>query len=181
MEYSMSTKVTRTSQRLALLLRAVVVLAIVAGLALLAASVLVPELWKGWIRNVYPQVTDVSEWQVVLLALLATAQLGLTTIALWWLARMFSSVSGEEPLSLEAAAHMRRASRWLLAATLYAMVAQIPASLVASLNQPEGARFIALGLSTSHASGVLASLVLYAVASIQELAAQVRDDNRQIV
>jgi hypothetical protein len=94
---------------------------------------------------------------------------------------MFSSVSGEEPLSIEAAAHMRRASRWLLAATVYAMVAQIPASLVASLNQPEGARFIALGLSTSHASGVLASLVLYAVASIQELAAQVRDDNRQIV
>lgn len=181
MEYSMSTKVIRTSQRLAVLLRVVVALAIALGVAMLAGSLLAPELWKGWIRNMYPQIVDVSDWQVFLLALLATAQLGLTTMALWWLARMFTSVSGEEPLSLEAASHMRRASRWLLVATIYAMVAQIPASLIASLNQPEGARFIALGLSTSHASGVLASLVLYAVASIQELAAQVRDDNRQIV
>lgn len=181
MEYSMSNKVIRTSQRLAVLLRVAVALAIALGIAMLAGSLLAPELWKGWIRDMYPQIADVSDWQVFLLALLATTQLGLTTMALWWLARMFTNVSGEEPLSLEAASQMRRASRWLLAATLYAMAAQIPASLIASMNQPEGARFIALGLSTSHASGVLASLVLYAVASIQDLAAQVHDDNRQIV
>lgn len=181
MEYSMSTNVIRTSHRLAVLLRVLVALGTALGIAMLAGSLLAPELWKGWIRNVYPQVLDVSDWQVFLLALLATGQLGLTIVALWWLARMFTSVSGEEPLNLEAASHMRRASRWLLAATIYAMAAQIPASLIVSLNQPEGSRFIALAMSTSHASGVLASLVLYAVASIQELAAQVRDDNRQIV
>lgn len=181
MDYLSSLKVARTSRRLVLLLRVVIFLAIMLGLALLAGSVMAPELLQDWVRSTYPQVVFVTDLQIFLLATIAAVQLMLTIIALWWLAQMFDSVARDEPLSLDAASHMRRSSRWFLAATLYAMLAQILSSLVVSMNQPEGARFIALGLSSGHASGVLASFVLYAVASIQELAAQVRDDNRQIV
>lgn len=181
MENMLSMRVARTSRNLSRVLRGVIALAVGSGIAVLGGAVLAPDIGRGWIRDVYPSVATVTDSQVFLLAVLAIIQLALTAVALWWLARMFDCVSGEEPLNLEAATLMRRASRWLLAATIYALAMQAPASLIASMNMPEGARFVALGLGSSHASGVLASLVLYAVASIQELAAQVRDDNRQIV
>lgn len=181
MDFLLAQRVSRTGRRLATLLRVLVYLSITLGIALLGVALLQPELLMDWMRESYPQVVSVNPFQILLLAGIALGQLALTVTALWSLSKMFDCVARDEPLSLEAASHMRRASRWLLAATLYAMLAQIPASFVVSLYLPQGARFISVGLSSSHASGVLASLVLYAVASIQELAAQVREDNRQII
>lgn len=181
MDNSLALKVARTSRNLSRLLRVMTLLGALAGVAVLAGSVVMPELGKNWIRGAYPAVANITDGQVVLLALIAVLQLALTMVALWWLARMFDCVSGDEPLNLDAASAMRRASRWLLAATIYAMIIQIPASLIVSMYMPEGARFVSIGLGTSHASGILASLVLYAIASIQELAAMVREDNRQII
>lgn len=181
MDLSIIVRVNRISRLMALVFRGGAWLGALGVFLLLAASVIDPDHIAGWIKSDYPQVMHIMELQVFLLSAVAGGQLLLTVAAMASLANMFDSVSGAEPLNLAAARHMRQAGRWLLAATIYAMLAQIPASLIVSMYQPEGARFISIGLESSHASGVLAALVLYALASIQELAALVRDDHRQII
>ena len=108
MENSLALKVARTSRNLSRLLRVMTLLGALAGVAVLAGSVVMPELGKNWIRGAYPAVANITDGQVVLLALIAVLQLALTMVALWWLARMFDCVSGDEPLNLDAASAMRR-------------------------------------------------------------------------
>ncbi|MEQ8305364.1 MAG: DUF2975 domain-containing protein [Hoeflea sp.] len=181
MENALMNKVNRVSRRLAMILWVGAAIGTVFGIAVTLAALFRAELLRGWANEAYPLAEGLTHPQIFMLVVLGLGQLALTVAALCALARMFSSVAREEPLNLEASTLMRRASGWLLAATIYAVAVQIPGSLVASVHMPEGSRFISLALSSSHASGVIAALVLFAVASIQELAAQVRDDNRQII
>lgn len=174
-------KMNRISHRLSMVFRVAMALSMLFAIAIVGIAIVRPGLFDDWANIAYPQAGGLTMLQIRWLTGLAFGQIALTVTALWALARMFDCLAKDEPLSLEAAVQMRLASRWLLAATLYAMLVQIPASLVASIHLPQGERFIAMALSASHASGVLSSLVLYTVASLQELAARVRNDNRQIV
>ncbi|MEQ8738486.1 MAG: hypothetical protein RID59_07945, partial [Hoeflea sp.] len=119
MENALMNKVNRVSRRLAMILWVGAAIGTVFGIAVTLAALFRAELLRGWANEAYPLAEGLTHPQIFMLVVLGLGQLALTVAALCALARMFSSVAREEPLNLEASTLMRRASGWLLAATIY--------------------------------------------------------------
>ena len=175
-------RAVRNSRRMALVFRAM------AGLLILVAAGVVIWAWQapdslvGYLEaSVHPGGRIVSGYQLTGLVALALVGLGLGFAGLRSFGRMFECFAHAEPLNHDAARWMRRTGQWFLAATLFTVFMQVPASIIASFPNPPGERFIAIGLNSNHLIGLLASMALIAVARIQELAALVHGEYRQIV
>jgi hypothetical protein len=108
-------------------------------------------------------------------------QVAVFMAALHALRKMFGAIAAAEALSQQTAALMRRAG--VLFATLAAlMVLAHPLnSLLATLNAPAGQRMVSIAVGTPELLALLLSAVLIVLGHIQMLAAEISDDNRQIV
>jgi len=182
MDDTLLSRVNRSSRRMALTFHGLAGLLVLVALGVVAWGWLGPDSLAHYVETAYqPGGRIASGYQLAGLVALAVVNLGLWIAGLRSLGRMFHCFTHTEPLNHEAARWMRRAGQWFLAASLFAVFMQVPGSLIASLPNPAGERFVAIGLDSDHLIGLLTSLALIAVAHIQELAALIHAEHRQIV
>ncbi|RVT82652.1 hypothetical protein DXV76_15540 [Rhodobacteraceae bacterium CCMM004] len=117
--------------------------------------------------------------QVWALSALATGQAALWLMAADGLRRVFAALAAAAPDA--AIAPARRAARWMWAALVVSILAQIPASYAATLHAPPGARAIAITLGTGHLLAVLAGVLASFLAVALSLGAALWRDAREIV
>jgi Protein of unknown function (DUF2975) len=167
--------------QLALVATAVIVVCVAAYAAFWA---LVDLDWLGAVfREKYGAFGPVtlSMGQAIALVLLFLIQIGLFLIALHALWQAFGSIAKNEGISLETARWIRRAGL-AFAATSIAMFLSCPLnSLIGSVGAGPGRRFVNVSFDSQQLLTFLLAAVLIILGHILALAADIADDNRQIV
>lgn len=115
------------------------------------------------------------------LAAVALVQAGTLLAALKALSSLFAGFERGDPLGFQGAVHIRAAGRRLLAFVAIAIAARPLATLLVSLNNPPGERYVTFAVGSNDLLGLLACGVLFTIGHVLALAARVNDDNRQIV
>ena len=124
---------------------------------------------------------SVSPLQTGLFVMLNLLQTGAVLIALAQLARVFGHISATGGVDYGTAICVRGAGIWFGTAAVLMVLSTPVTSLIASLGQPEGRRFLSIGLETQHLLALLLSAVLITLGHVLALAADIAEDNRQIV
>jgi hypothetical protein len=109
---------------------------------------------------------------------LQTLPLLLALISLW---RAFGEIARTGGVDQATALHVRSAGiRFGLTAVILILATPL-LSLIASIGALPGQRFLSVGLETQHLLAILLSAVLVMLGQVLSLAAEIADDNRQIV
>ena len=114
----------------------------------------------------------------IALVLLQIAPLLMALTLLW---RVFGAIARSGGLDVGTARTVRASGLWFGAAAVAMLLTTPILSLVASVGQPEGQRFLSIGVETQHLLAVLLAVVLVTLGHVLALAAEIADDNRQIV
>ncbi|MEO1649605.1 MAG: hypothetical protein AAFR60_01335 [Pseudomonadota bacterium] len=119
--------------------------------------------------------------QLMIVGLIIALQIGVLVLALLQLARAFDGFSEGEPLNLKAARNMRSAGWMFGVGTVLSVILQAPFSYAVTMANGPGDRVIAVAVSSSHVVGFFAAAALIALSHIVAMAAEVREDHRQII
>ncbi|MCR4268136.1 DUF2975 domain-containing protein [Nitratireductor sp. ZSWI3] len=114
-------------------------------------------------------------------AILAGIQFGLLFAALYCVWRMFGAFAGEEPLSLEPAIWMRRASIAFVLVAAGAIVGRTLIILALTMGNPPGQKTLAIGIGSNDLLMLLIALIMYMMGRVMVVAAAVRNDQRGFV
>jgi hypothetical protein len=181
------TETADRAKRLSRLLQhAVLALGIIAGAAALWAIVfaaLDPEFLRDTLKTRFGAFAplSVSGLQVLLFDLfiaLQTLPLLLALVSLW---RAFGEIARTGGLDQTTALHVRGAGLRFGVTAVIMVLADPLLSLIASIGGLPGQRFVSVGLETQHLLAVLLSAVLVTLGHVLALAADIAEDNRQIV
>lgn len=124
---------------------------------------------------------SVSGLQAGLFILVALLQSAAILAGLMNLARVFGQIAASGGLDVETALQVRRAGVAFGVAALILVLSTPLDALIASIGQPEGQRFLSVGLETQHLLALLLSAVLVTLGHVLALAADIAEDHRQIV
>ncbi|MGB8818926.1 MAG: hypothetical protein WCC66_13495 [Rhizobiaceae bacterium] len=124
---------------------------------------------------------SVSPLQKGLFIVADLLQTGAILIALGLLARAFGQISRTGGVDHGTAIGVRRAGIWFGIAALLLVLSTPINALIASIGQPQGRRFLSIGLETQHLLALLLSVVLITLGHVLALASDIAEDNRQIV
>lgn len=108
-------------------------------------------------------------------------QIALLVAALYCVWRMFGAFAGEEPLALEAAIWMKRASVAFLVMALGGIVIRALIVVVLTLGNPPGQQSVAIGIGSSELLTLLIASIMYMLGRVMAVAAEVRADQRGFV
>jgi hypothetical protein len=171
------------SRRMQIALAAIAAIVACIG-AYVALWALIDIDWLGTIfREKYGTfgAITLSMGQAFALVLLFLFQIGLFLIALYALWQAFGSIAKCDGINLQTALWIRRAG-FAFAATSFAMVLSNPLnSLIGSVGAMPGRRFISVGFDSQQMLTFVLAGVLIILGHILALAADISDDNRQIV
>jgi NADH:ubiquinone oxidoreductase subunit 6 (subunit J) len=109
------------------------------------------------------------------------SQIALLLLALHALWHSFGSIASSEALSAGTAQWIRTSGFWFGATTLMMIASNPLNSLIASIGADEGRQFISISFESQHLLAFLLSAVLVVLGHVLALAADIADDNRQIV
>ncbi|MGL4489249.1 MAG: hypothetical protein ACRCU5_07385 [Rhizobiaceae bacterium] len=122
-----------------------------------------------------------STGQVFGFVLLFFTQIALLLMAFRALWQAFGSIVQSEGITLGTAQWIRSAGFWFGVTTLM-MILSVPLnSLIGSVGAEVGQRFLSIGFESQHMLAFLLSAVLLILGHVLALAAEIADDNRQIV
>lgn len=113
--------------------------------------------------------------------LMISAQIVLLVAALYCVWRMFGAFAGEEPLALEAATWMKRASIAFLAMALGGIVIRAAIVVALTYGNPPGQQAVAIGIGSSELLTLLIASIMYMLGRVMAVAAAVRADQRGFV
>jgi hypothetical protein len=123
----------------------------------------------------------ISPLQAGLFIVVAILQSAAVLAGLLMLANAFGQISATGGVDYNTAIGVRRAGIAFGIAAII-LILSIPLdTLIASIGQPEGRRFLSVGLETQHLLALLLSAVLITLGHVLALAADIAEDNRQIV
>ncbi|MEO1281230.1 MAG: DUF2975 domain-containing protein [Pseudomonadota bacterium] len=128
-----------------------------------------------------PTTTLNDAFQLMIVGLTIAVQLGVLVVALLQLARAFDGFSEGEPLNPKAARNLRSAGWVFGVGTVLSVILQAPFSYAVTMANGPGERAIIVSLSSSHVVSVFAAAALIAISHIVAMAAEVREDHRQII
>jgi Na+-transporting methylmalonyl-CoA/oxaloacetate decarboxylase gamma subunit len=117
-------------------------------------------------------------WAVAVLALI---QLSLLVAALYCVWRMFGAFAAEEPLSVEPALWMRRAGFGFVAVALGGIVLRSAAVVALTLGNPPGQRMLSFSIGSAELHTLLIACIMYMMARVTAVAAEVRADQKGFV
>ncbi|MCQ0989231.1 DUF2975 domain-containing protein [Jiella marina] len=175
--------IVRLGRRLRLLVAATMAFLVAGALALFLMGVFSP----GTLRDVLMEhatagrPVTLSAGALAGATVLGAAGLSLLLLALKSLWDMFSEFERRAPLSRSAAGHLRQAGLLFLAFAIWRLVSVPVASLVLSVGNTPGERFVAVSIGSADLLAVLTGGVLVIVGHVMALAAEIDEDNRQIV
>lgn len=173
-------------QRQAARMRVVLGLMLVVGLAVMATGLVWAGMAPGGLGAVLAKglpvdVAGLSVLQVRGLTLIALVQAALWLLAIRALYGVFAAIAPAEPAPEHAAMLARRAALWMWAALIWSVLAQGPASALATMHNPPGGRAIALSFGTGQGLALLAALLTGFMAEALRLCAALWQDSREIV
>lgn len=173
-------RIRRISRVMAL---ACVVLIVLLPLAVIYywATTSTPELaMQG---NLAPGVIQLplQPWQRVAAAAITGVPLGLLLMGLWQARLCFAQFSQGQVFSALATARLRRFAGWVAAAAFAAMLAAAVMSVVLSLNNPPGARQLAIGISSNHVFTLFFAGVVWLMADIIGQGQTLAEENERFV
>lgn len=119
--------------------------------------------------------------QVLLFVIFIALQSIPTLLALVSLSRVFAEISRTGGVNQTTALHVRSAGIRFALTALILVLATPLLSLIASIGAMPGQRFLSVGFETQHLLAVLLSAVLIMLGHVLALAADIADDNRQII
>jgi hypothetical protein len=132
-------------------------------------------------RNGILASNSMTGLQTAGLVALSLIQVGLLLVATYALWRTFGTIASSEGISIDTALWIRR-SGFAFAATSLAMVLSIPlGTAIGSWGQAPGQRFISVSFNAPQLLSFLLAAVLIVIGHVLALAADISDDNRQIV
>ncbi|WP_367782441.1 DUF2975 domain-containing protein [Mesorhizobium marinum] len=152
------------------------------GLAYAAIRAAFDRQWlDGLIAANHAGVDSSSPSALALLFILFAAQVSVFTVALHAVWRTFDALAEDQLLPAEAGRWLRRAGLCFAASAILTILAVPVVSLAASLHASAGQRFVSLGLGSGEVMTLFIAGVLVALGHVLSLAAEVGEDNRQIV
>ena len=123
----------------------------------------------------------VSGLQSILFILIGIMQSAAILTGLLFLATVFGQISSTGGVDYNTAICVRRAGIAFGIAAIILVLSTPLDALIASIGQPEGRRFLSIGFETQHLLALLLSAVLITLGHVLALAADIAEDNRQIV
>jgi hypothetical protein len=158
---------------------------IVAGVSLWAMvfAVLDPTFLPEALKTKFGALAplSVSAIQVLLFILFVALQTLPLLLALVSLSRVFAEISRTGGVNKTTALHVRSAGIRFALTALILILATPLLSLIASIGALPGHRFLSVGFETQHLLAVLLSAVLIMLGHVLALAADIAEDNRQII
>ena len=124
---------------------------------------------------------SVSGIQVLLFVVFVALQTLPLLMGLVSLSRVFAEISRTGGVNQTTALHVRSAGIRFALTALILVLATPLLSLTASIGALPGRRFLSVGFETQHLLAVLLSAVLIMLGHVLALAADIADDNRQII
>jgi hypothetical protein len=183
---NMSEAVERAKVMSRFLQRAMLALGIiVAGISLWAVGFAVldptflPMALKAKFGALAPfSVTRIQVLMFVIFIMLQTLPLLLALVSL---SRAFAEISRTGGVNQTTAVHVRSAGIRFAFTALILILATPLLSVTASIGALPGHRFLSVGFETQHLLAILLSAVLIMLGHVLALAAEIADDNRQII
>lgn len=123
-------------------------------------------------------ITGLQSGLFILVAILQSAAV---LAGLFMLANVFGQISATGGVEYNTAIMVRRSGIAFGVAAIILILSTPLDALIASIGQPEGQRFLSIGLETQHLLALLLSAVLITLGHVLALAADIAEDNRQIV
>ncbi len=108
-------------------------------------------------------------------------QIGALLYALYALREAFGSIVKSEGITLGTAQWIRRSGFWFGVATLIMILSNPLNSLIGSIGAREGRGLVTIGFESQHLLAFLLSAVLLILGHVLALAADIADDNKQII
>lgn len=118
---------------------------------------------------------------VAVTAVLVSLQFGLVFLALYCVWQMFGAFGGEEPLSVEAATWMHRASIAFVLTVAGSIVLQVMIVLALTLGNPAGQKALSVSFGSSQGMALLIAAIMYMTGRVLAVAAEVRAEQRDFV
>lgn len=159
-------------------------LALTAGaIAFLASPLLAPQTFSELARSAVggSEAYVFTPSAIAILVALFAIQLGVLLYAVWCIWRMLGELSGNEPLSREAAGWMYRGSFGFLATAALSFIATPIATVALTISNPPGERALAFSLGSTDLLALLIAAMMFMTSRILAVAAEIRDDQRAIV
>jgi hypothetical protein len=165
----------------ALMLTGIIIIGItiwVAGYAISDPS-WVNALLKSKYGNFGPDTLSLG--QTLSLVSLFIVQIVLLLVALQALWRAFGAIALSDGISLETAQWLRRSGFWFGIATITMILSHPLNSIIASIGAGAGHQFINVSFESQYLLTFLLSAVLLVLGHVLVLAADIAEDNRQII
>jgi hypothetical protein len=177
----------KSAKRLSSLMQKLLLLA--AGITVATAAYVVVKAAtdNAWVsqllanRLALTNTPPVSGVQAFGLALLFIVQVAVFLAALHALSRLFGSIASSEGITLDMARWLRRAGIFFAVSSGLMVGFQPLYSVIATLSAGPGKRMLTVGLGTDELLAFLMAAVLIVLGHVMMLAAEISDDNRQIV
>ena len=116
-----------------------------------------------------------------LMLLVSTLHVGLLAAAMWEMARLFSGFSKHAILVPDTGKHLRRTGALLFLFAVLSPVARTVGALAVTLANPPGQRLFSVSLDSQDMVLALIAVLLLMLGHVMAEAAQIAEDNRQIV
>lgn len=113
--------------------------------------------------------------------LLSTLHVGLLAAAMWEMARLFSGFSKQAILVPDTGRHLRRTGMFLLLFAVLSPMSRTFGALAVTLANPPGQRLFAISFESQDMVLALLAVLLLMLGHVMAEAAQIAEDNRQIV
>ncbi|MBO6717232.1 MAG: DUF2975 domain-containing protein [Rhizobiaceae bacterium] len=159
-------------------------LALAGGLSVfLLMPVFDPETFRrGVEHSVGPGISlSFSGPATAVVVLLLAVQFAALLAAVWCVWRMFGEFAREEPLTPQSAAWMQRASIGFLVLVIVSALARPGVVLALTLANPPGQRAFAISFGSADIFALLIAAIMYMTSRVIALAAEIRDDQREII
>jgi Protein of unknown function (DUF2975) len=177
----------KSAKRLSRLMQKFLLLAAgitVAAAAYVIAKVATDNAWVSQLLVNRLSLTDappVGGAQAFGLALLFVTQVAVFLAAVHALWRLFGSIASSEGITMDMARWLRRAGIFFAISSGLMVGLQPLYSVIGTLSAGPGKRMLSVGLGTNELLAFLMAAVLIVLGHVLSLAADIADDNRQIV
>jgi Protein of unknown function (DUF2975) len=126
-------------------------------------------------------LAPLQPWQRVAAAAVTAIPLVLLLVGVWQAKRCFAQFATGQLFTAQATVHLRRFAGWMAAAALAAIVAGAATSVLLTLQNPPGTRYLAVGISSTHVFSFFFAALVWLMADVMSQAHALAEENAHFV
>lgn len=120
-------------------------------------------------------------WQRVAAAAVTAVPLVLLLMGVWQAKRCFAQFAAGQLFTAQATGHLRSFAGWMASAALAAIVAGAATSVLLTLQNPPGMRYLAVGISSTHVFSFFFAALVWLMADVMRQAQALAEENAHFV